>query len=72
MQKGKHEANLDGLLAHIIEHRLSAEELSNKFPNGYKKLSQEINKHLRIILKTFIVDDIMSMSMLQEAMMEPF
>ena len=36
--KGKREADLDGLPARIIEHRLTDEELAKKFPEGYKEL----------------------------------
>ena len=55
--KGKREADLDGLPARIIEHRLSDEELAIKFPNGYKELPREVYKRLHIIPETFIVDD---------------
>lgn len=55
--KGKREADLDGLPARIIEHRLSDEELAIKFPNGYKELPQEVYKCLHIIPETFIVDE---------------
>lgn len=55
--KGKREADLEGLPARIIEHRLSDEELAIKFPNGYKELPQEIYKRLHIIPETFIVDE---------------
>ena len=47
--KGKREADLDGLPARIIEHRLSDEELAAKFPNGYKELPLEVYKRLHII-----------------------
>ena len=55
--KGKREADLDGLPARIFEHRLSDEELDEKFPNGYKELPVEIHKRLHIIPETFIVDE---------------
>ena len=55
--KGKRDADLDGLPARIIEHRLSDEELTEKFPNGYKELPVEIYKRLHIIPETFIVDE---------------
>lgn len=55
--KGKREADLDGLPARIFEHRLSDEELSQKFPNGYKELPVEIYKRLHVIPETFIVDE---------------
>lgn len=55
--KGKREADLDGLPARIIEHRLSDEELAAKFPNGYKELPMEVYKRLHIIPETFIVDE---------------
>ena len=55
--KGKREADLDGLPARIIEHRLSDEELAAKFPNGYKELPIEVYKRLHIIPETFIVDE---------------
>ena len=55
--KGKREADLDGLPARIIQHTLSAEELAEKFPEGYKELPEEIYKRLHIIPETFIVDE---------------
>lgn len=35
---GKRDTDLSGLPARIIEHSLSAEELADKFPDGYKEL----------------------------------
>ena len=55
--KGKRAADLDGLPSRIFEHRLSDEELDEKFPNGYKELPVEIHKRLHIIPETFIVDE---------------
>lgn len=55
--KGKREADLEGLPARIIEHKLSEEELAEKFPNGYKELPEEVYKRLHIIPETFIVDE---------------
>lgn len=55
--KGKREADLDGLPARIFEHRLSDEELDEKFPNGCKELPVEIHKRLHIIPETFMVDE---------------
>ncbi len=55
--KGKREAYLEGLPACIIDHRLSKEELSSLFPEGYKELPEEIYKRLHIIPETFIVDE---------------
>lgn len=55
--KGKRDADLDGLPARIFEHRLSEDELAEKFPNGYKELPVEIYKRLHIIPETFIVDE---------------
>ena len=55
--KGKREADLDGLPARIFEHKLSDEELAEKFPDGYKELPVEIHKRLHIIPETFIVDE---------------
>lgn len=55
--KGKREEDLEGLPARIFEHRLSAEELAMKFPDGYKELPVEIHKRLHIIPETFIVDE---------------
>ena len=55
--KGKRDADLDGLPARILEHRLSEEELAEKFPNGYKELPAEIYKRLHIIPETFLVDE---------------
>ena len=56
-RKGKREADLDGLPARIIDHKLSEEELAEKFPEGYKELPPEIYKRLYIIPETFIVDE---------------
>ena len=55
--KGKRDADLDGLPARIIEHKLSEEELAQQFPEGYKELPHEIYKRLYIIPETFIVDE---------------
>ena len=55
--KGKREQDLDGLPARIIDHKLSEEELSEKFPEGYKELPPEIYKRLHIVPETFIVDE---------------
>ena len=56
-RKGKREADLDGLPARIFEHELSAEELAEKFPEGYKELPVDIYKRLHVIPETFIVDE---------------
>ena len=40
-QFGKHSeaaSEIDGLPARVIEHKLTEEELSKKFPNGYKEI----------------------------------
>ena len=55
--KGKRETDLTGLPARIIEHKLSDEELAEKFPEGYKELPEEIYKRLFIIPETFMVDE---------------
>ncbi len=55
--KGKRDADLEGLPARIIEHKLSEEELAEKFPEGYKELPEEVYKRLHIIPETFIVDE---------------
>ena len=55
--KGKREADLEGLPARVIDHRLSEEELSSLFPEGYKELPEEIYKRLHIIPEPFIVDE---------------
>jgi len=55
--KGKRDADLEGIPARIIEHKLSEEELSKKFPEGYKELPVEIYKRLHVIPETFIVDE---------------
>ncbi len=55
--KGKRDEDLDGLPARIIEHTLTDEELTEKFPEGYKELPPEIYKRLHIIPETFIVDE---------------
>lgn len=54
---GKRDADLSGLPARIIEHKLSDEELAAKFPNGYKELPEEVYRRLHIIPETFIVDE---------------
>ena len=54
---GKRESDLEGLPARIIHHRMSDEELSKIFPDGYKELPEEIYKRLQIIPETFIVDE---------------
>jgi len=54
---GKRDEDLDGLPARIIEHRLSEEELVQRFPGGYKELPCEIYRRLHIIPETFIVDE---------------
>ena len=55
--KGKRDEDLDGLPARIIEHTLTDEELTEKFPEGYKELPPEVYKRLHIIPETFIVDE---------------
>ena len=55
--KGKRDIDLDGLPARIFDHTLSEEELSEKFPEGYKELPVEIYKRLHVIPETFIVDE---------------
>lgn len=55
--KGKREADLKGLPARIIEHKLSEEELAVLFPEGYKELPEEIYKRLYVIPETFMVDE---------------
>ncbi len=55
--KGKREADLEGLPARIIDHRIPEEELSKLFPEGYKELPEEVYKRLHIIPETFIVDE---------------
>ena len=54
---GKRDADLDGLPARIIDHRLPDEELAMLFPHGYKELPDEIYRRLHIIPETFIVDE---------------
>jgi transposase len=55
--KGKREADLSNLPARIIEHKLSEEELAQKFPEGYKELPAVVYRRLHIIPETFIVDE---------------
>ena len=55
--KGKREADLDGLPARIIEHKIPESELLEKFPEGYKELPPYIYKRLHIIPETFMVDE---------------
>lgn len=54
---GKRDADLDGLPARIIDHRLTNEELAMLFLHGYKELLDEIYRRLHIIPETFIVDE---------------
>lgn len=54
---GKRDADLDGLPARIIDHKLPEEELAALFPHGYKELPDEIYRRLHIIPETFIVDE---------------
>ena len=54
---GKREEDLSGLPVNVIEHKLSAEELAEKFPDGYKELPAEVYQRLHIIPETFIVDE---------------
>lgn len=56
-QAGKRETDLEGLPIRVIDHRFSEEELSAKFPHGYKELPAEVYKRLHIIPETFIVDE---------------
>ena len=55
--KGKRDVDLDGIPARIIQHELSAEELSRLFPEGYKELPEVVYKRLNIIPETFLVDE---------------
>ena len=55
--KGKRDEDLEGLPTRIIDHRLSDENLTKLFPNGYKELPEEVYKRLHIIPETFIVDE---------------
>ena len=54
---GKREEDLKDFPARIFEHRLSDEELAEKFPNGYKELPEVITKRLHVIPETFLVDE---------------
>lgn len=54
---GKRDADLSKLPSHVIEHTLSAEELAERFPNGYKELPIEIYRRLRLIPEEWIVDE---------------
>lgn len=54
---GKRDADLNGLPARIIDHKLPDEELATLFPHGYKELPDEIYRRLHIIPETFIVDE---------------
>ena len=56
-KKTKREDKLEGLPARIINHRLSKEELSALFPEGYKELPPVTYKRLSVIPQTFIVDE---------------
>lgn len=54
---GKRDADLNGLPARVIDHRLPDKELARLFPHGYKELPDEIYRRLHIIPETFIVDE---------------
>jgi len=56
-EKTSREEKLEGLPARIIDHKLSPEELAEKFPNGYKELPCEIYKRLAFIPQMFMVDE---------------
>lgn len=56
-KKNKREEDLEGLPARIFEHKLSEDELSINYPEGYKELPVEVYKRLHIIPETFIVDE---------------
>ena len=47
--KGKRDEDLEGLPTRIIDHRLSDEDLTKRFPNGYKELPEDVYKRLHII-----------------------
>ena len=55
--KTKREDKLEGLPARIFEHKLSEDELSKFFPDGYKELPVETYKRLSVIPRTFMVDE---------------
>lgn len=56
-EKTKREDKLNGLPARIFEHKLTPEELAEKFPKGYKELPCEIYKRLAFIPQMFMVDE---------------
>ncbi len=56
-EKTRREEKLEGLPARIIEHKLSEEELTEKFPDGYKELPCEIYKRVSFIPQMLMVDE---------------
>lgn len=53
--KGKLEEDLSGLPCEIREYTLSEEELAREFPDGYKRLPDEVHKTLEVIPRQFLV-----------------
>ena len=53
--KGKRESDLAGFDVQIMSHELTDEELLREFPNGYKRLPDEIYKKLEFHPATFEV-----------------
>ena len=54
-RKGKQEEDLMNFYSKIIEHTLTDAELSKHFPEGYRRLSDELYKKLELIPAVFEV-----------------
>lgn len=56
-RKGKLEEDLKDIPVEVLEHKLSEEELSEHFPDGYTQLPYEVYKKLEFIPATFKVQE---------------
>lgn len=56
-RKGKQDEDLMGFDSKVIEHTLSDEELAEHFPEGYKRLPDEVYKKLELIPAVFEVHE---------------
>ena len=56
-RRGKLEEDLEGFPVKLVEHTLSDEELANHFPEGYKRLPDEVYKKLELIPAVFEVHE---------------
>lgn len=56
-RKGKQDEDLMGFDSKVIEHTLSDEELAEHFPEGYRRLPDEVYKKLELIPAVFEVHE---------------